>query len=54
MEKLTDEQRRKLEELLCYAKEHRNPYLCQITKLALDLDEKGEYDKFTAVFGKDN
>lgn len=54
MKKLTDEQKRKLEELLSYAKEHRDNYVSQIAKLALELDEKGEYDKFETIFGKDN
>lgn len=54
MKKLTNEQRRRLEELLHYAKEHGDNYVSQIAKLALDLDEKGEIGKFEEVFGKDN
>lgn len=48
--KLSVKKRKRLEELLSYANELGEDYIAQITKLALDLDDKGEYNKFKQVF----
>ena len=48
--KLPADKRKRLEELLSYANEHGEDYAAQIAKLALDLDDKAEYNKFKQVF----
>lgn len=50
--KLTIEERSRLEDLLLNAKKQENAYIAEITQLALDLDDKGEYYKFEEIFGE--
>lgn len=50
--KLNIEERSRMEDLLIEAKKRNETYVSSIIQLALDMDEKGKYDKFIEVFSE--
>lgn len=48
-DKLTQKQRDEFEELFRYAESTGNHHVANIAKLALDMDDKGEFAKFKEI-----
>lgn len=45
-------ERNRMEKLLQEAKNRKEDYVANIIRLALTMDDKGEYDKFIEVFSE--
>lgn len=48
--KLTEEERKRMQNLVNYANNLGEPEIAHLAKLALDMDAKGEYSEFAKLF----
>lgn len=51
--KLDEIERNRMLKLIEEAKERREDHIASLIQLAVDLSDKGEYDKFIQVFNED-